>query len=366
MSRILNSVFAGLIGATGLMACSADRPAAVETMVYVSNADSADISVLRLDNSTGSVTAVDRVAVGGKVMPLTVGPDRRFLYAALRSTPYSVVALAIDSKNGLANPTAPVALADNMAYLSTDRTGRFLFAASYTGDKISVNPIDATGHVVTDPIDVIATPPHAHSIITDPSNRYVFAATLGGDTILQFRFDPATGKLTPNQPAGVATRSGAGPRHLLFHPGGQFVYGTNELDGTVNTYRFDAGTGTLTLLDSTSVLPSDFSGPAPATSDLHITPDGRLLYVAERTSNTIAGFRIDEATGALRLLGHTPTETQPRGFGIDPRGEYLIAAGEKSNAITIYTIDHDTGALTPHQHIDVGGDPNWVEIVDLP
>ncbi|MFI6956171.1 lactonase family protein [Nocardia sp. NPDC050408] len=359
---------AGILLAAALAGCAADRPAAADptTIVYVSNADSAEISVLRLDNATGAITSVDTVAVPGKVMPLTTSRDHRILYASLRSAPYSVAAFGIDSATGKLQPTPIVALPDNMAYLSTDRTGRYLFGASYTGDKISVNAIDPSGRISAEPLQVIATPPHAHSIVADPSNHYVFAAVLGADVILQYRFDESTGRLTPNEPASVATKPGAGPRHLLFHPNGRYVYATNELDGTVNTYRFDPDHGTLTLQHSDSVLPPDFAGGAPATSDLHITPDGRYLYVAERTSSTIKGFRVADATGALTPIGSTPTEAQPRGFAIDPRGRYLIAAGEKSNAITRYTIDPATGTLTPGTHLDLGRDPNWVEIIDMP
>lgn len=336
-----------------------------KTVVYVSNADSAQISVLGLDNATGALEPVQTVPVSGTVMPMTIGRDRRYLYASLRSAPYSVARLAIAPGTGRLDPVSTTPLPDNSAYLSTDHTGRYLFAASYSGDKISVNAIAPDGGVSPAPIQVIATPPHAHSIVVDPSNRYVFASILGGDVILQFRFDAATGRLTPNEVPSVATKPGAGPRHLVFAPNGRFAYGTNELDGTVNTYRFDSGNGTLTLIGSNPGVPSGFSGK-PWTSDLHMTPDGRFLYIAERTSSTIGTFRVDGETGALTRTATTPTETQPRGFGIDPRGRYLVAAGEKSAGISIYAIDRDTGALTARGHRDVGRDPNWVEILDLP
>jgi 6-phosphogluconolactonase len=34
-------------------------------------------------------------------------------------------------------------------------------------------------------------------------------------------------------------------------------------------------------------------------SDLHLTPNGRFLYAAERTSSTLAAFRVDTASGKL-------------------------------------------------------------------
>ncbi|GAB2529900.1 lactonase family protein [Nocardia heshunensis] len=331
-------------------------------VTYVSNAGSGDISVLRL-SADGTLSSVQTAAVGGTVMPLTVGPGRRHLYASVRSAPWSVVCFEIDSSTGELRRQSTVPLPENTAYLSTDHGGRYLLAASYTGNAISINAIGADGIVVADPTAVLATPPHAHSIITDPSDRYLFAAALGGDALLQYLFDPRTGRVVPNSPAFVATKPGAGPRHLMFHPQGHFVYVANELDGTVGSYEFDSSTGHLTPLDIVSVLPEGIGDPW--TAELKLTPDGRLLYVSERRSSTIAGFRVDPGTGALTPLGHTATENCPRGMGIDPTGRYLLAAGEQSHAVTAYAIDPETGALTAVDRRPVGRNPNWVEFVAL-
>ena len=64
-------------------------------MIYVSNADSKEIYVMSLDHRTGVVARVQKVPVPGTVMPLAISPNRRFLYASLRSTPFSVSTLAI-------------------------------------------------------------------------------------------------------------------------------------------------------------------------------------------------------------------------------------------------------------------------------
>jgi 6-phosphogluconolactonase len=335
------------------------------TMVYVANGGSWDIGVLTLDETNGSVKEHARVGVTGPVFPLAVSRDRRFLYAGLRSEPYGVTTFAINQSNGSLTPLSTAPLPDNMAYISLDRTDRFLFGASYFGDKISVNPVGQQGFVQPRPIQVIPTRPKAHAILVDPSNSYVFATNLGGDIILQYKFDAVTGMLTPNTPPFVETAKGTGPRFFVFHPGGRFVFATDELSGNVDTYGFDAARGLLTLTSSAKVAPSDVVG-TPAPADLHVTPNGRFLYVSERTSNTIAGYRVDAETGALTLISHTPTETKPRGFAIDPRGRYLLAVGEISNAMTSYAIDQETGQLSPVFHLPMGQDPNWIEIIDIP
>jgi 6-phosphogluconolactonase len=334
------------------------------TFAYISNADSHDIYVMELNEGDGSLKLVQRVQVSGSVMPLAISPNNKYLYASLRSQPYSVSTFVIDQKSGKLSSTETVPLADDMAYISTDRSGRYLFGASYFGNKFSINRISSNGEVDATPLHVIPTGKNAHCILTDLSNRLLFVSNLGDDAILQYRFDETKGDVTPNQPAAVRTRKGAGPRHFVFHSNGRFVFGTNELDGTLNTYALSTS-GTLTLLASTSVLPVNFKGK-PWTADIHLTPDGRFLYASERTTSTITGFRVDESSGKLSLIGGYPTEAQPRGFNIDPDGTYLLVVGQKSNALSTYLIDKSTGRLRKLSHVRVGANPNWVEIVRLP
>jgi len=332
-----------------------------ETVVYVSCAKDRTIRVLDLDDR-GRLAAIQTVGVTGTVMPLAISPDRRFLYASLRSEPYTVSSFAIDRSTGRLTPLATVPLADNMAYLSTDRSGRFLLGASYTGNRFSINAIRDGGAVDPAPLAVVTTGPHAHAIATDLSNHFLFATNLGDDRILQYRFDAKTGTLTPNVPPAVRTRTGAGPRHIAFHPDGRFVFGINELDATVVTYRL-GDSGTLTALTTVSALPPAFTGQ-PWAADVHVTRDGRFLYASERTSSTIAAFAVGES-GQLRSVGSFATEAQPRGFNIDPAGRFLVAAGQLSHALRVHAIDGQTGALSEVARLRVGDDPNWIEIVRL-
>jgi 6-phosphogluconolactonase len=100
-------------------------------------------------------------------------------------------------------------------------------------------------------------------------------------------------------------------------------------------------------------------------ADIHMTPNGRFLYVSERTSSTLATFSVNAESGKLTYVGSTPTEKQPRGFAIDPKGKFLIASGEKSETISTYAIDQATGALRLIQKYPSGKGANWVEIVSF-
>ena len=167
-----------------------------------------------------------------------------------------------------------------------------------------------------------------------------------------------------NDPPAVRPHGAASPRHFAFHPAAPFVYLLNEIDARIDVLSFDAERGLLGAVQGIDTLPPAFSGE-PWAADIHITPDGRFLYTSERRSSTLAAFAVDASSGRLALVGHVPTETQPRGFAIDPSGRWLLAVGQVSNRLSRYAIDPASGHLAKQEECAVGRNPNWVEIVAL-
>ena len=361
-----------LIAATFLFFTHAMNAA---TFVYVSNAEDGDIGLYTLQ-ADGSLQPGGRFKADKPVMPMTVSPDKRFLVAAVRAKPFTAWTYRIDASSGALTQVASGPLAESLPYIFFDRTGRFLLGASYGAHLVSVNPVGADGRV-GEPMQVIATARNAHAIRTDNTNRFVFVPHLGTDQIFQFLFDANTGKLTANTPPVLQLKQGTGPRHLITSADNRFVYLLNELTATVTTLSLDAQTGLLKEIDSVSALPADSKlvpgAPRPTpgrntendiwASDLHLTPNGRFLYAAERTSSTINAFSVDGASGKLSYLGSTPTEKQPRGFRIDPSGRFMVVSGELSPTISTYAIDGSSGALKPIGKYPTGQGSNWVEIV---
>jgi 6-phosphogluconolactonase len=368
--KLFSGLSAALLAALATLAGCVSTPEQMGgTFAYVSNSDSKEIYVMRLNPQNGDLTVLDQVALkaAGPSTPMTVSPDKRYLYAAIRSQPFTVAAFSINPYGRLTS-IGEAPLANSMAYVSTDRTGKYLLSASYGGHMISVNPIGADG-VPKAPHQTLASEANAHLILTDPSNQYAFVPCLGFDAIMQLRFDASTGKLSPNEPSLMRVREKSGPRHMVFHPNGKYVYLVSELDGTLYVFSLDDKSGTLALHQVTSALPAGFTFAPPEkkiwTADIHITPNGKFLYTSERTSSTISSFKVGP-DGVLSKLETVPTETQPRGFNIDPSGRYLLSVGQVSNGLTSYAIDGETGKLTKLKQYPVGKNPNWVEIVTLP
>src|ERR1700722_16775204 len=115
-----------------------------ETVVYVSNAGSKEVFVLAMDRATGVLELIEKTPVPGTdkpspaSLPMATSPDKKFLYAQLRSEPYPVSAFAINPASGKITHLAAPPLVYQMAYLTNDRTGKYLVAASYVGAKLAI------------------------------------------------------------------------------------------------------------------------------------------------------------------------------------------------------------------------------------
>lgn len=333
------------------------------TIVYVACADSHEIAVLGLEPASGDLTPLQRVATGGTVMPLAVSPDRRRLYASIRSAPFGVLSFAIDPGDGTLSPLGTSPLPASMCWIGLDRSSRWLLSASYGESLVAVSPIGTDG-VAGPARQTIGTAPNAHSIQTDPANRFAFAACLGGDGVCAFAFDAASGALEPLPEPAWRTRAGAGPRHFAFHPTAPRVYLLNELDATVDALDHPADAARFGHVQTIATVPPGAVGK-PWAADIHFRPDGRFLYTSERRSSTLAAFAVDPDGGWLTLLGRVATAAEPRGFAIDPSGRWLLAAGQASHRLRVHAIDPATGVLADHAEHEIGKNPNWVEIVAL-
>ena len=364
----------GLGGITGLSAQSMIGPGRAmaqgtpETVVYVSNAGSKDVFVLAMNRATGALDLIEKAPVPGsdkpspQSLPMATSPDKRFLYAQLRGEPYPVSTFAIDPATGRLKHIVATPLVDQMAYINTDRTGKFLLAASYVGGKLAIYPINMQGGVDAKATQILDGHPKAHCVVVDASNKNIYVPVLGNDNVLELKFDQAAGTVLPNGSGRIATKVGAGPRHLTFHPNGRFAYLVTETTAMIGTYAVDPASGR--LMELQFVETNEYK-EQPNASDIHVTPDGKFLYAAERRSSLLIGYRIDPNNGTLTQIGRFPTEKTPRGFAIDPRGKFVLSVGMNSNGMTVHRIDQASGELKPIGNYPMGMQPNWVEIVDL-
>jgi len=321
-----------------------------------------------LDVDTGRLKL--RRAVDGIADPsfLAVGPDRRCLLAVSEGTEFDdepgggVRAYAIDRESGnLSALNGQPTHGEHPCYVSFDHSGQWAFVANYSSGSLTMFPVRENG-LLGGPSVVIRhhghsvaserqEGPHVHSVQVDPDNRRLFVVDLGLDEIIAYPLDLTSGRLDSTTPVVTRTAPGAGPRHICFHPNGRFVYVSNELDSTVSAYTFDRDTGHLALLQTLSTRPEGYKQYNDA-ADIHLSPDGRFLFVSNRGHDSLAGFAVDAESGQLTLGGHTKARGHwPRNFGFDATGNFILVANQKSDNLVSFRFDPASGALeyTGHQ-----------------
>jgi len=215
--------------------------------------------------------------------------------------------------------------------------------------SLSVLPIASDGritpycdgvklHGVPGPVPDRQHRSHAHMVMETASGA-IFVADLGLDLLIQYHLN-SQGKLTEiarlNLPAGCA------PRHMVQHPRAPLLYIVGELDSTVNVIAQEARG--FELVQTLSTLGSQVQSYA---ADIHLSPDGKFLYISNRGEDSLSCFAVDEVTGLLNLRQIIATGGQfPRNFALTPSGQHLLVAHQNSEAITLLRRDADTGKLT--------------------
>jgi 6-phosphogluconolactonase len=347
------------------------------SMLYVGLQEADRIAVFAIDDEGRLAREGEAPAAGGPSV-MAVGTDRRILYLGSRTGP-AITAFRIDPRTGALGATGAAAQRHAPTFLALDRTGRFLLVAYYQGGGAAVFRLAGDGAVAAPSQDWLATATGAHAIATDRSNRFAYVPHIariqdnvleppknipGPNTIMQFRFDAASGRLTPNSPPQVAQAALAGPRHYCFHPSLDLAYFSNEQGSSVTSYRVDPENGTLVPVQTISTLPAGVE-LRNTCSQIHLTPSGRFLFVGNRGHNSIAGFGVAPDTGFLTPAGHAATEAVPSAFCLDPGGRFLFAAGTASGRLASYRIDVGSGALTPLAVEAVGPRPAAVAAVRI-
>lgn len=323
------------------------------------------VYVSRFNTATGELTEPQLAVEAGNPGFLAIHPSKKFLYACGDVTKADgkkaggISAFGIDSKSGkltLINQAATTGAGP--CHVSVDKTGQVATISNYGSGSISSYAIKEDGSVSpevsffqhegsgADPKRQAG--PHAHSMNFSPDNRFAFACDLGLDKVLIYKVDTASGKLTPNEPSFAKTPAGGGPRHLAFHPSGKFVFVNNEMGMSETVFAYDAEKGALTEIETVSTLPeADRGMKGLSTAETVAHPNGRVVYVSNRTHDTIAVFACDPATGKLTLLQNVPVEGKiPRNICLDPTGKWLIAAHQDSATAALFKVDQDSGKLT--------------------
>jgi 6-phosphogluconolactonase len=290
--------------------------------------------------------------------------SRRFLYVASSDSAsgiggfvgrnHHVTALGIDPASGALSPHgAPITLPTRPIHMTTDIPSEHILLAFSNPSGLCVYRVnrDGTPGAEVGQREAVFPGIYAHQVRVRLDNKKVILVSRGHDATaakpeepggLQV-FDFRDGELTAQVSIAPNGGYGFGPRHLDFHPTKPWVYVSLERQNRLDTFAFHDATllAVPVFQKGTLAEPGNIRG-RQAAGTVHVHPNGRFVYVANRASstteiagervfaggeNTLAVYRVDPVTGEPTAIQHVDTTgIHCRTFHIDPSGRLLVAA----------------------------------------
>src|SRR3954447_8087666 len=288
--------------------------------------------------------------------------SRRYLYVASSSsasgygkagTEHHVTAFKIDPATGALSPHGkPIPLPTRPIHISTDIPSEYLLVAFNNPSAVRVYRINkdfTPGEEVSQPGPIDAGI-FAHQVRVTPNNKQVVLVTRGNEVTPQKAEDPGALKVFDykdgvlTNEVSMAPNGGKeyGPRHLDFHPTKPWMYVSIETQNKMHLMRMENGRLGPAIVQSVDKLPEPNTIRArQAASTVHVHPNGRFLYGANRSDatveyqgkqvykggeNSIVVYAINQTDGTLAPIQHIETrKIHPRTFHIHPSGRLMVA-----------------------------------------
>ena len=333
-----------------------------KTVVYASVGP--ELTQYDLDIENATLSKRGAVTLPANVHYAWPHASRQFLYVASSDSAsgiggpvgqrHNVTAFRIDPASGALIPHGdPIALPTRPIHMTSDIPSRNLLVAfsNPSGLRVyRVNPDGTPGAEVAQqkPIDPGI---YGHQVRVSLDNRLVILVTRGHDAAGGKPEEPGAlkvfnyhdGLLADEVSVAPGGGFGFGPRHLDFHPTKPWVYVSLERQNRLDMFAIDGDRLSGAPLFSKGTLgePGNIRG-RQAAGTVHVHPNGRFVYVANRASstvgegtervfaggeNTLAVYAIDPVTGEPNPIQHVDTRgIHCRTFHIDPSGQILVAA----------------------------------------
>ena len=184
--------------------------------------------------------------------------------------------------------------------INLDGANRFAFCCDLALDKVFIYKFDGEKGTIT-PNDPAygetakrAGPRH---FAFHPAGKFAYAIGEIDCTITGFAYDSEKGSLTPIQsistlPEGVAVEPRFSTAEVVCHPSGKFVYGSNRTQDSIVAFKVEPTTGKLTLIGHQSE-------GVKTPRNFNIDPQGKYALVANQAGGDVIVFAINQETGAL-------------------------------------------------------------------
>ena len=330
------------------------------------------IYVYKFNDLTGTATFINKIETQNPSY-LTFSKNEKFVYAVNQNgsgKPNEASAFSFNKQSGqLTFINKQNVQGDGPCYITVDSNNKWLFTANYSSGSVSALPLQQDGsigeikqlitHKGSSIVEKRQSEPHAHSCVFTHNEKYLMVTDLGTDKIHYYPFAANNDvPLIVDSTKYIQSTPGNGPRHMAFSKNKMYII--NELSGTIDLFLQKKKSWFLHSTISTDSSKKLDKGSA----DIHLSRDGKFLYVTNRGSyNTIATYSINQ-NGSLKLIQVIPTNGKtPRNFIVTPSNKFVLVANQNSNNIVIYSRDITTGLLTPTRNEIKVGTPVSLQMV---
>jgi 6-phosphogluconolactonase len=321
----------------------------------------AELTHYDVDVAGGELTKRGTITLPAGVQYAWPHISRRYLYVATSSsasgygaagTEHHVTAFRIDPVNGALTPHgAPIRLPTRPVHMTTDIPSKNILVAFNNPSALRVYRINddfTPGEEVRHPSPVDPGI-FAHQVRVSPDNRLAILVTRGNEGTPSKAEDPGALKVFDynngvlTNEVSIAPNGGKefGPRHLDFHPTKPWMYVSIETQNKMYTYLMEGGRikPDIAYRAETLAEPNNIRA-RQAAGTVHVHPNGRFLYGANRAQatvefqgkqvfkggeNSIVMYSINQSTGEPTPIQHIETQKiHPRTFHIDPSGRMMV------------------------------------------
>jgi len=159
------------------------------------------------------------------------------------------------------------------------------------------------------------------SLAADPTNRFVYVTDFASNELIGYTIQSCN---VLNFLVNGPFKTGNEPDAIVVDPRGKYIYIANALDSSVSAYVIDLATGTPSAAVNVTGAQTNTTDTEPVS--ILVDPAlGRFVYTANRLGNSVSGFRLNTATGAL-----APTQATPYPSSQSPTAVVSVPHGSHS------------------------------------
>ena len=183
-----------------------------------------------------------------------------------------------------------------------DRTERHALAADLGIDRVMIYRFDRAGGKLmpaAQPFAELKSGAGPRHLSLHPAGKFLYVISELDSTMSAFTYNERAGTLTEIETVSTLPSDFSGTSYCAdvhVSPSGKFLYGSNRGHNSIVVFKIDQRTGKLTLVEHVS---TEGNWPRNFTID----PTGKFLLVANQRSDNLVVFSIDPSTGSLKPIG---------------------------------------------------------------